>query len=422
MKILIVDDNFDDRKLLRYVMEKNHNEVIEAEDGADGLMAANSNLPDLIVSDALMPVMDGFQFLHAVKQVRKLRSVPFIFYSASYRDCQDVRLATSLGADDYIIKPMEPTELWQRIQDILEKRAGISAVPGKLIQEDAEYLKKYSEVVAAKLEDKVRELENTLKERKRIAEEKELMFHEVQRHKAELERMFYVFGHDMRSPLVSLQGFSKELEAQVKELLEYALAGKPEQMKSMVEHEIPQSLHFIVSSTQKLALYIEGMQRIGHTGQAVLQIQPLDCNAILSALLESIRWQIDATSAKLCVGTLPPCMGDIQWITHAFGNLLDNALKYRSPERSLQIEILGHREDDFCFYEFRDNGQGIRQEDLPHIWELFFRSMPKHGSEGEGLGLTMVRNIVERHGGSISVESREGEGSSFTVRLPSCPA
>jgi len=422
MKILIVDDNFEDRKLLRYVMEKNHHEVIEAENGADGLKAANSISPDLIVSDALMPVMDGFQFLHAVKRVHQLCLVPFIFYSASYRDSKDVRLALSLGADGYLIKPMEPTELWQRIQDILEKRPGISIASGDVIQEDSEYLKNYNEVVVAKLEHKVRELEHSLEERKRIAQEKEQMCHEVQRHKAELERMFYVFGHDLRSPLVNLQGFSKELDDQVNKLLAHALAGELEQMKSMVEKEIPESLHFIASSTQKLALYIEGMLRIGRTGQAVFQIQPLDCNAILSGILESIRWQIDVANATLCIGDLPPCMGDTQWITHAFGNLLDNALKYRSSERRLQIEVLGHREGDFCLYDIRDNGQGIRQEDLPHIWELFFRSMPKHGCEGEGLGLTMVRNLVERHGGSISVESREGEGTCFTVRLPSCPA
>ena len=170
MKILIVDDNRDDRTVLRYMVERNGHEALEAEDGFIALKKAKDSAPDLIISDALMPVMDGFQFLRAVKQDSNLRSIPFVFYSSSYKEYQDVRLAMSLGADAYIIKPVEPVELWRKIQSLLgaEKTEKVPPVP--LIKEDAEYLKRYSEVVATKLEDKVRELERTLAERNRAEE------------------------------------------------------------------------------------------------------------------------------------------------------------------------------------------------------------------------------------------------------------
>ncbi len=168
MRILIVDDLYDARQVLRYMVENNGHEAIEAENGSDALTIAESNPPDLIISDGLMPVMDGFQFLRAVKQNPKLCAIPFILYSSSYKEDQDVRLAMSLGANAYLFKPMDPIELWEKIKDILENAKHRVQNPTELIKEDAEYLKRYSEVVATKLEKKVFELEKTLAERNRV--------------------------------------------------------------------------------------------------------------------------------------------------------------------------------------------------------------------------------------------------------------
>jgi len=167
MRILIVDDNHDDRQLLRYMVEHSGNEAIEAENGENGYRIAKNSPPDLIISDALMPVMDGFQFLRAIKCEPELCAIPFVLYSSSYKEDQDVRLALSLGANAYLFKPIDPVELWEEIKGILEKAKHKVQVPTELLKEDAEYLKRYSEVVATKLEEKVLELQKTLAERKR---------------------------------------------------------------------------------------------------------------------------------------------------------------------------------------------------------------------------------------------------------------
>ncbi len=167
MRVLIVDDMPDDRQILRYIVQKNDHEVLEAENGLDALRMAKNTPPDLIISDALMPVMDGFQFLRAIKQEPELCSIPFVFYSATYKEEQDVRLAMSLGANSYLFKPMDPGELWEEIKSILEKAKQMGQYPTELIKEDAEYLRQYSEVVAAKLEKKVVELEKALTEHRR---------------------------------------------------------------------------------------------------------------------------------------------------------------------------------------------------------------------------------------------------------------
>ncbi|MBI5374266.1 MAG: response regulator [Candidatus Schekmanbacteria bacterium] len=163
LKILIVEDNADDRKLLRYNFE-NHGckNVIEAQDGQEGLDLAKSQKPDLIISDALMPVMDGFQFLRAIKTDENLRSIPFVFYSATYTGYKEVELAISLGAEAFIVKPKDLNELWEKLNSII-KECNLrkeKTFPAEQIDNDHEYFRSYSNIVATKLEEKVRELEN----------------------------------------------------------------------------------------------------------------------------------------------------------------------------------------------------------------------------------------------------------------------
>ena len=150
MKILIVDDSGTERRLLRYIVERQGHEALEAKDGLEGLMSAKLQHPDLIISDALMPVMDGFQFLKRVKEDEELKSTPFVFYSAIYKADRDQELALSLGADAYITKPKAPTELWRELAAIIRQPRRAATA---LAEADEEYLRRYSQVVAAKLEE-----------------------------------------------------------------------------------------------------------------------------------------------------------------------------------------------------------------------------------------------------------------------------
>lgn len=159
MKALIVDDSAADRKILRYLLERYGWTVMEAADGEEGLAMA-AHVPDLIISDALMPKMDGFHFLRGVKKDPALRQIPFVFYSSVYTGDRDEKLALSLGADAFVIKPLELDVLWGQITTIMRERAarGKTAESG-LMEEEEEYLREYSRIVATKIEEKVRELE-----------------------------------------------------------------------------------------------------------------------------------------------------------------------------------------------------------------------------------------------------------------------
>jgi CheY-like chemotaxis protein len=122
MKVLIVDDNDNDRKILKYNFKQHGCEVIlEARNGKEGLALARMHKPDLIVSDGLMPVMDGFHLLRFIKKDEELKSIPFIFYSAIFDGSKEIEFATSLGATKFIVKPVGPEEFWEILKATLEE-------------------------------------------------------------------------------------------------------------------------------------------------------------------------------------------------------------------------------------------------------------------------------------------------------------
>lgn len=169
MKVLIVEDNADDRKLLRLNLEKHGcSPVIEAGDGQEGFDLARTSQPDLIISDALMPRLDGFQLLRLLKTADELCDIPFIFHSAVYTGVQDEELAFRLGAEAFITKPKEPEEFWRELLVALDRLATTASKPpsAEPLEGEKEYLRQYSNVVATKLEEKVRELEEALSQLK----------------------------------------------------------------------------------------------------------------------------------------------------------------------------------------------------------------------------------------------------------------
>ncbi|ABL00257.1 response regulator [Pelobacter propionicus] len=173
MNILIVEDNPNEREILRFTLERHGCMVIEAADGLEGLDLAIHRQPDIIVSNTLMPRMDGFQLLWALKADPKLTSIPFLFYSDTFTGEQEEKLAISLGAAAFIVKNKAPESVW------LQADAAITATskPQKTIvyptidKSDRKHLREYGRIVATKLEEKVRELQAALTERRQVVDE-----------------------------------------------------------------------------------------------------------------------------------------------------------------------------------------------------------------------------------------------------------
>jgi signal transduction histidine kinase/CheY-like chemotaxis protein len=163
-KILIVDDNQQNLYMLEILLKTNSFEVELASNGVEALEKAHRNLPDLIISDILMPVMDGFSLCRAWKADAQLQNIPFIFYTATYTDPKDEEFALRLDADRFLIKPMDPEDLLGNIRDVLQKKiTRTHPVLQEPIQKEEEYYKEYSETLIRKLEEKVMQVEQTKK-------------------------------------------------------------------------------------------------------------------------------------------------------------------------------------------------------------------------------------------------------------------
>jgi two-component sensor histidine kinase len=168
MRILIVDDNKESLYILEALLKGGGYEVVSAGNGAEALEKLSTKSVDMIISDVLMPVMDGFKFCKEVREQDELKNIPFIFYTATYKDEREEKLASKLGADKYILKPAEPEELIKIIQGMLRDVEEGKFEPMKpALEEKEEVMKLYNERLINKLEKKMLELEREVAERKR---------------------------------------------------------------------------------------------------------------------------------------------------------------------------------------------------------------------------------------------------------------
>ncbi len=230
----------------------------------------------------------------------------------------------------------------------------------------------------------------------------------------ELEQIIYVASHDLRSPLVNVDGYARELEFAIKTLGPVELWPEP---AARALPDIADALHHIRASAHQMDNLLKGLLKLSRLGRAALNIHPLDMNHLIGQLIESTGFQIREADANVVVTNLPPCRGDDVHVTQVFANLLDNAIKYRAPLRPCEIRISGRSVIGYAIYTVEDNGVGIAPEFHTKIFELFHRLQPK-ATDGEGLGLTMTRQVLGRLGGTIQIESASGQGSRFIVMLP----
>jgi len=238
----------------------------------------------------------------------------------------------------------------------------------------------------------------------------------------ELEAIVYTVSHDLRSPLVNVQGFSRQLTRACEQIREAAAAAPEgrvavESLKKPLEVTIPQALKFINAGVTKMESLLAGLLHYSRLGRVALNLRPLDMNAMLTEITAAMKFQLDEAKAQVRVGVLPRCVGDSVQTNQVFANLLDNALKYRAPDRPLHLEINGRVEHGMAVYSVADNGIGIAKEHQAKIFEIFHRLNPAD-SPGEGLGLSIAQRVLERQGGRIWVESAVNSGSIFHVSLP----
>ncbi len=239
----------------------------------------------------------------------------------------------------------------------------------------------------------------------------------------ELQNIVYVASHDLKTPLVNISGFSGMLTEycdDLRKVLESVEVDDDTRQKiqALLDEDIKEAQKFIQSGVGQIHGLLDGLLKISRVGTVEINPQRLDMNLLIADLLGLMKFQIDQKQAEVTVETLPPCDCDPEQIKQVFTNLVDNALKYLSGDRPGKIHISGRVHAGNVIYCVEDNGIGIEQRFLPKIFEIYHRLNPDGDAEGEGLGLSIVRRILDRYNGAIRVESEFGVGSRFYVSLP----
>lgn len=235
----------------------------------------------------------------------------------------------------------------------------------------------------------------------------------------EIQQMIYVTSHDLSASLVSIEGFSRMLENSLDDVLSVlaneTLSPETNNKLSLAINRSQESRRYIKANVGKAGALIKGLSQVSRLGRVALEMEKIDMNRLMAEVLLEFEFQRIVLGVEILVEELPGCYGDSGQVNQLFANLLGNALKYVSPDRPGRIIISGRKAAGHSIYCIEDNGVGIALEHQQLIFEMFHQL--NQSVEGDGLGLSIVQKIVERHDGKVRVESELGKGSKFYVSL-----
>jgi len=381
MKILVVDDHEESRTYLRYLLQSHDCTVVEAADGMEGIEQALAHGPDMIISDSLMPNMDGFQMLMEIKRNEMTRDIPFLFYSGNYIGEQDADLARSLGADAYLLKPMQPGELWCEIQKYMrvvkaekEERHGEKA--------EDESLRLYGRVVASKLDQKIRELEQEILQR-RTAEERLHLLSRSLIEKLEIERRHIArelhdeIGQALTAVKLNLQALMRSSGIDQEDVYcreSMATIGRALQLVRDLSFSLRPSLLDDLGFAAAINLYLERTAKIA-----------------------GIRYVVNVAETRLPADVEICCFRIAQ-------EAITNALRHAQPA-IIQVELL-HTHNNIVRLSIKNDGVTF---DVDKTLE--------RASAGGSFGLLSMQERAALSGGILTITSEQGQGTDVRVEM-----
>jgi two-component system sensor histidine kinase/response regulator len=363
--ILIVEDDINLLQGFREILELQDYNVLAASNGRAGLtiMQNCEEPPDLIVSDIMMPIMNGYEFFDAVHTESRWAAIPFIFLTAR-SDKSDIRLGRSMGVDDYLTKPFNAEDLL----DILESR---------------------------------------LKRRRELEQIHNAEVSDVKRN------ILTILNHEFRTPLTLIVAYADLLK----------------ERDGLTYQDISTFLNSMNVGAERLRHLVENFMLLVEleTGEGERNFEwrrkritdPMEILAEAASQYEALAGE---KHVRLQVEPLPDSfpivIADSEYMKIAVGRLIDNAIKFSDkPDSAIWIAAYGDG-DNLCL-SVEDHGRGIASNQLEAIFEMFYQvDRVTFEDQGAGIGLPIVKRIVELHGGSVHVESVFGTGSRFVIKLP----
>lgn len=241
--------------------------------------------------------------------------------------------------------------------------------------------------------------------------------------RSDMTSFLRVFSYDMTVPLSTVKYYGAEVKKNigslVSSLAEIPMPGNMRgELKELVDVHIGKGLGFILGGSEKLERMVESLRKVARLERTALPPEKVDMDSVLKGVLANLQDQLEQAGAAVIGEPLVPCTADPVAIGQVFMTLIDNAVRYRSPERELAIRIRSSVENGMVLYSVSDNGSGVPAESLSRLGQAFYRVNPGQG-DGEGIGLVMVKRILDLNGGHLRAERGRPWGMVFTFSLPS---
>ncbi len=363
-KVLVVEDDIHLLDGIRDILELDGYAVLTAENGVHGLEVLHDQTtpPDLIVSDIMMPKMDGIQFFKEVRKENRWLEIPFIFLTAK-GEKSDYQRGMRLGVDDYVIKPYDPGDLLVKIKSRLERLRGLRNAHSQLM--------------------------SNLK-----------------------RQILTILNHEFRTPLTFVVAYADMLngveheELSKEEMLTYlhGVSNGADRLRNLIENFI-------------LLVEIETEDVKNTFGWRKCPIDDVEL-ILMTALEQAKTFDEGGRSFQLRVEKpIPTFVGDSEYLTIAMNQLLQNAIKFSEPDAPIALGAMVENGDLRLWVQ--DRGRGIAKHELENIWQSFYQINRAHNEDqGAGAGLAIVRGLTALHQGTVDVVSQPGVGSTFTMVLP----
>jgi two-component system sensor histidine kinase/response regulator len=379
VNILLVDDQPANLVALEAMLQGLGQNLIRAGSGREALKWLLTQDFAVILLDVKMPDMDGFETAAMIRQREKSRHTPIIFLTAADQSQTQAVRGYSVGAVDYMVKPVVPEFVRSKVAVFVEL-----AKKTDLLRRQAQMLRANEQVA-----------------REQAAEQAELV-RDLEHKNRELESFSYAVSHDLRAPLRRIDSYSKAiLDSQADRLDE---TGR-------------KFLERVRQSSREMSQLIDDVLYLARVTRAELREQEVDLSALVTLLLDRMR---ESEPERQVEGKVRPgviVVGDGQLLRIAVENLLDNAWKFTSRQPEARIEFGMSQIGGESSYFVRDNGAGFDMTYVDRLFGPFQRLHLTSEFPGSGIGLATVQRIIHRHGGRVWAEGMVGQGATFHFTL-----
>jgi len=406
VKILIAEDSPTQAERLKYTLEKQGYLVTVTSNGREALREARVKKPTLLISDVIMPEMDGFQLCQTIKSDPELTGIPVILVT-TLSDPHDVIRGLECRADNFIIKPYDDRYLLSRIQFVLvnsDLRDREQSNMGVEI-----YFNGRRHFITA---DRLQILNLLLstyeaavqrnQELNRARNDLQTVNAALEAANRELESFSYSVSHDLRAPLRVIDGFSQAL------LEDYA---------EKLDREGKDHLQRVRAATQRMGELIDDMLNLSRVTRREMRSESVNLSAIAQAIAAELQRSQPERRVEFVIAEGMVANGDKGLLKVALENLLGNAWKFtgKRSEANIQFGMTEHQGNRVYF--MRDNGSGFDMAYADRLFGAFQRLHDSHEFSGTGIGLATVQRVVHRHGGQIWAEAEVAKGATFYFTL-----